>query len=282
MINPESFDPLEEPSVDDLSPADIDAEFNGVDESLKDIDDEMTHHVEKLRNPLSTILRKLGPKIDSGTYSTIIVDDASGRIPGIMMREILNDIYAEHNIPPVITRFIAGSTVFANMDNHDRKEALVKAQMLRIKRDAGKRSPEIGEALIVTDTIASGDSVSMLLSGIRSLDWSADIATIAAINPATIGRLAETWNNEVVYGTVHVPSIYQMTRASGMKKDSAELHARPAYTNPEIREKARTNINEQERIQDGLRSMRAARTAARRIAKEIAEEYLKSSRRGKR
>src|SRR3989344_8140945 len=66
--------------------------------------------VEDLREPIENILIELMPDIETGAYSTIIGDDASGRVPTIILANVMKSIYELKGYPPPTVRFLAGST----------------------------------------------------------------------------------------------------------------------------------------------------------------------------
>lgn len=65
--------------------------------------------ISSLREPFQKIFLKLQESIDSGEYNLIIGDDASGRIPALVVRNFIKEVYAKRGYPKPATRFFAGS-----------------------------------------------------------------------------------------------------------------------------------------------------------------------------
>ncbi len=68
--------------------------------------DEYKTEVGSMETELSTILDQLGEPLQEGKYDLLIGDDTSGRLPTLVMREVINHIYQKNGLPKIPTNFI--------------------------------------------------------------------------------------------------------------------------------------------------------------------------------
>ena len=80
--------------------------------------------VEQMNAPIREILKKISPDIEQGNYGLIIGDDASGRLPTLLLSNIIKAAYHERDYPLPGVRFIAGSR------NLDGKRKMEKKKLL--------------------------------------------------------------------------------------------------------------------------------------------------------
>jgi hypothetical protein len=107
------------------------------------------------------LIEKLKENIDKAEYDMLIGDDASGRIPTLILRGIINE---RSGGPEIRTRFVAGGQL--------RSSAELKDTIRKIKPEIEKK------ALIVTEYISSGKSMEQLSNILKELEISFDIATL--------------------------------------------------------------------------------------------------------
>lgn len=213
--------------------------------------------VEDLREPVENILVELLPDIEAGSYSTIIGDDASGRVPTIILAHVIKSIYEMKGYEPPIVRFLAGSTGLLREQNgtelavtHTKE---LKEQVEKIQ-DTVKQHSEPKKALIVTDIIDTGESVQTLLSALKRNNWDADVATIGTTDEANLQQLSDLWGTRIVRGRGMGAMIYHDKPLSGVQKRKGDLFAAP---HPEA---------DPERVRYG-------RERARQIAAEVFQKY---------
>ena len=203
-------------------------EKEGVANSLSDSE---KLAIEELRRPTESILNQLKPEIDSGAYGVIIGDDASGRLPAILLWKILGIVYEKRGYPKPLLRFVAGSTGLAEGTfNFNTKKEDVGRHIGRIRRDVkSDEAPSRLKALIVTDTIATGESVQMLMNGIKENNWTADVATIGLMSPVRFDELQDRWKCKIAVGSkLGLPRVYIDGRnLSGVTKDRNKLFSSP-------------------------------------------------------
>jgi len=62
--------------------------------------------VKDLEEPLEDILEQIKPEIESGTYRLIIGEDASGRIPALVIGGVINRQHENKGFPKALTVFL--------------------------------------------------------------------------------------------------------------------------------------------------------------------------------
>ncbi len=232
--------------------------------------------IEQIEYPLKEILRTLRPEIERGTYRVIIGDDASGRLPTLVLGQVIGAVYQKQGLEKPISRFIAGSTQLKEKDktSRDTKKEEVKNHIARIADDAGITSegmpmflkslgvlPKDKKVLIVTDTIETGESVKFLLKALAANNLSADVVTITDLGgePRKSRRIsgAEVHNG----GMIFVPGIYNKSFISGVTKNPEELFATPLRISRGDSSKVQAVVN-------------YSREVASEISERLTQEYL--------
>src|SRR3989344_3347988 len=184
--------------------------------------------IEDLRDPIENILVELMPKIEAGAYSTIIGDDASGRIPTIILANVVKSVYELKNHPLPVVRFLAGSTGL-----NEEKEEVISGKTERLMQQVEKirhtvtQHSEPKKVLVVTDIIETGESIRTLLKALDQNDWSADVASIGGSDKTAIQTLSNHWRTRVICGGWKGPMIYKFKELSGVQKEHDKLFAVP-------------------------------------------------------
>jgi len=127
--------------------------------------------VAELELPIKIIIEKIRPRIENGEYGLIIGDDASGRIPTLILGNFIQKISEERGMEKPNIIFIPGklrSRIFGR--DNDRKE---------FEEYVGKfGATKEKRVLLVTDTILSGGSLEILVKLLKRSGYICDIATI--------------------------------------------------------------------------------------------------------
>ncbi|MFA5830232.1 MAG: hypothetical protein WC878_00200 [Candidatus Paceibacterota bacterium] len=216
--------------------------------------------IEQLRVPVENIVKKLYPKISAGEYGLIFGDDASGRIPALLLNEIIQGMYREfgHKNPDIC--FFAGSKNLEGEEKNEKKEMI--SQYLESLK---KKNPEDFQkkALIVTDVIATGVSLDPLIEVLKEKGIDFDIASVGDV---TTEDVESKWGKDVYFGASGLPKIFGLGSVSGVEKNVNELFSHrikdnDAYTDDEKMD-IQININE-------------AREDVSRLAAEILEKMRK-------
>lgn len=237
--------------------------------------------IERLEEPLLKILEELRPQIDNGAYGIIIGDDASGRLPAVIMSDVVDAIYRKDGKKSPIVRFIAGARnlmghSLGSEDARAKKHAF-DLQIERMISDAGlSDSPEQEtRVLIVTDYVVNGISSRFLNGGLYLKKLPADIATIALGSNTKLKYLNYTDGTTLVSGgIIGAPSIYGKRDMSGIVKQGKQLFSESTRkvfgkTHPDLEPadlEARMRVMQQR--------VNAARGVAREVASRLVEAYF--------
>jgi hypothetical protein len=235
-------------------------------ESLPSKEREKFHfkEIDQLRVPMENIVKKIYPKIAAGEYGLVFGDDASGRIPALLLNEIIRGVYREfgHKNPDI--RFLAGSKDLEGEEKNQKKEKI--SQYLESLK---KKNPEDFQkkALVVTDVIATGVSLDPLIEVFKEKGIDFDVASVGDV---TTEDVESKWGKEVYFGASGLPKIFGLGSISGIEKKTNELFSHrikdgDEYTDDE-KEDMQININE-------------AREDVSRLAGEILEKMRKEKER---
>jgi len=213
--------------------------------------------VSELREPIRKMLEPIMENIKDGGYQLLIGDDASGRIPTLIVRAIINSIYARNGRSQIPTRFIAGTRGYEVRGGYFNKK---KAKVLRYIQDFLASAPDTRNALIVTDTIASGRSPQPTADSLEECGISYDIVTVGSLLDDK-EKLA-LFSGPIFSGQHGAPSVYSSRGISGVQKRVEDLHATPLMEHLPSEDSAHAQ-----------KIINLAREEGRRVAKEILADY---------
>ncbi len=223
--------------------------------------------VEDLRRPTEKILSEIYPEIERGAYQAIIGDDASGRIPALLFRKIINSLYTERGFPTLETRFVAGSRNYQMTDEEiERKQSLLSEFIHGLRNDLEKKhNKPIQKVLIVTEYVETGKALDPLIQTLKEYQIDFDVVTIDVSDSMT-EEAPKRWGKDIIFGrnSDSLPKIYGESRLNGVEKNARELFSTPA------REKSPCENGE-------ASEMAIAREDANLLAKEILEKLKKDS-----
>jgi len=218
--------------------------------------------IAELEKPIENLVGQLKEAIDSGKYDTLIGDDASGRIPTLILRKVIlerfrklhPDATPEQEREAVKTFFIAGGYAKNN-------EELRKFFSEKLKNNVTKK------VLFITEAIVSGSTVNRVIRLLEGEGISSDVAAVEspyvpnkesadiiaeifkglglsqdAINKAVLNDAVENRPDylrdtkaEIFSGDTsgRVPSIKEKYSLGGVEKDSRSsstiAHAVPSF-----------------------------------------------------
>ncbi len=204
----------------------------------------------ELEAPIAKILARLRPKIERGEYGLIIGDDASGRIPALIIRDVIKAVYNERGYTLPEVRFISGSSELED-GLGDKKELVRKyiadvQESMREDTDA-LRTRRKRSALVVTDTINRGTSVSVLVHALRAAGIPAEIATVGLIENNWFSRLQTELRTRapITAGMTGTPSIYGKGKAlGGVWKNTEEVFSHATTRTAQGPDAIQRSINE--------------------------------------
>jgi anti-sigma28 factor (negative regulator of flagellin synthesis)/hypoxanthine phosphoribosyltransferase len=125
---------------------------------------------ESIKRSLEKILKQLKEQILQGDYSLVLGDDCSGRIPAEIIFQTIKMIYEKKGYEEPKITFVT-STGYDPDGGHS--EAVAKhLEKFGYKPEEGKR------ALVVTESMSSGESVKVLTKALEELGFDWDVATL--------------------------------------------------------------------------------------------------------
>ena len=170
--------------------------------------------IAELRKPMQQLLLQLRKSIEKGEYAVILGDDASGRIPTLLFRKVLNALYTERRFEVPKTLFFAG----VRFDTMPRQRQVKMAQDFTdyLVKENVKGLTENRKALVVTDTISSGQTLKNFMQVLRELGIHYNIATIGRLYGRT-----ERLGGKIASAQKAIPSIYGygQHKYGGVEKD---------------------------------------------------------------
>ncbi|MBI4121132.1 MAG: hypothetical protein HY457_02665 [Parcubacteria group bacterium] len=234
-----------------------------------DPDREPYPEIEELKDPLENIFNQLAEGIENGEwYDLIVGDDASGRIPTLIVAGVLKEIAEARGLEKPDMLFFAGVKDVALKKKRKREIVEVLKQHEKWSGTAHKR------ALLVTDTIASGETIRDITDALKEQDIFFKIITIGTTFgvPKTEEQVKESreyiLGGKIISGMRGTPKIYQMHTYGGVQKeDKASIHALPIRT-------ALSQTGSDYPPNSFQKNINEARADSKEIAHEIAEKYL--------
>jgi len=191
---------------------------------------EVLSEIRSVARHVKILLHQMREQVDRGEYQLLIGDDASGRISTLFFGRILENLYKEKGYQPPEVRFFAGS-------HWDDSEELHQERVGRLKELVGKYR----RALVVTDTIQSGQALFGITKALRELDIPYDIAAEGMLGSKN--ELEQKLGGKIFYATKQLPLIHRQPHLSGVEKEKGSLHAKRANLPERIYiERSRENV----------------------------------------
>lgn len=194
-------------------PKKINSKFEG-NLSGPEFSDIRLEEMKELLNPLKEVVFKLKDKIKSGEYGLVIGDDASGRVPALILHRFLKEEYKkQHKTLNIV--FLAGSRETKGLsDKKMRMEEFLRAKV-----------PLDSEVLIVTELIHRGDSLVPLTDVLQKLGSKYDIATVGILRKYRIPELEQKLGTHITFGEETHPTLDGSLVLAGVEKDYEDLFA---------------------------------------------------------
>ncbi|MHB9019616.1 MAG: hypothetical protein ACYC3G_01925 [Minisyncoccota bacterium] len=202
-----------------------------------------------------SLVEKLKENIDKNEYDMLIGDDASGRIPTLVLRGIINE--RKRRSHPELrssesgikTRFVAGGQI----DNSKELDTAIQ----KLRSEAKKK------VLVVTEFISSGKSINRFSEALQRYNIAFDIAAFIS-EPESL-KIPD--DSKFFYGDkfqdleVNPLSFYDVPEISGVQKGSEKDFGPRSYTTSFIKDSVsdRSIINK-----DGLKDAQEKINIARK------------------
>ena len=148
--------------------------------------------VAELELPIKIIIEKIKSRIENGEYGLIIGDDASGRIPTLILGNFIKKVSEQKGLDRPNIIFIPGKLEMEResywrkifgLENTSKTKQAEELDEYILGQGASKEK----RILVITDTIKTGDSLKTLVNLLRRAGYVCDIATIG-IEPVIIGQ----------------------------------------------------------------------------------------------
>ncbi|MFA6273807.1 MAG: hypothetical protein WC662_01475 [Candidatus Paceibacterota bacterium] len=137
----------------------------------KENNQELSPMIEALRIPAENLLKQMKYSINNGEFKTIIGDDASGRIPTLIINNVIKDIYKEKGYTEPQIMFIAGSRGLGEVSEKEVKIDKTKEHISKYLKN------KEGKTLISTEYIQYGSSLKSLGEALKELKIPYEIST---------------------------------------------------------------------------------------------------------
>lgn len=231
----------------------------------------ITFDFEDLREPSLRILEEIKEHIMQGSYRMVIGDDASGRIPTLLLSGVIKNACQTAGKESPAVRFFAG-------DRFNKNEAFATELANRFAREFTELASTHGaRVLVVTDTINTGAALRPLVAQLARYQIPYDIASIGYLAPyansdakreRTKADTLSSLGDHVYVGADGVPgSVYQNPHASGVVRQAGVPVAKPVVgTVPPYFGQLVT----QEHINASRKSIEA-------LAREVTQQFLASA-----
>jgi len=137
-----------------------------------------TPEIKGSREDFENLLNQLKKNIERGEYSAIIGDDFSGRIPTLIIREVIDRVYKSRERKSIKTFFLRPPT------DDPMSWELLRQQLpknaAKIKTELKDDKPRV---LLVTELVSGGRSIEQLLEALNGQGLRADVAALELANP---------------------------------------------------------------------------------------------------
>lgn len=191
-------------------------DLSGLDQEklLAEMQSDIFKH-EELIEALMKLVENLGSKL--GDYEMILSDDASGRLPSLFLRKIINAIREKGKKESAKTFFVAGGR-----HPNERKEG-TKSEIEHFI--AGKKPK--GRMLLVTEYIETGRSIERIMDVLDNQSIDYDVATVSVgRDPKEDPYYSEKLKKRLIYGKVGMSGIklFNKPAYSGVTKSTESLN----------------------------------------------------------
>lgn len=137
--------------------------------------------IYEMLEPAKLIWKQIREKVERGEYGMIIGEDASGRLPTLLFRHIIDSVNKKNGLAEIPTRFIAGSSTVDQDNSNDIFYLRRKKWLSEVIDQLEKQIQGHKKLLLITDTIATGRSLSSLIEVLRERDIGFDIVTLSTL-----------------------------------------------------------------------------------------------------
>jgi hypothetical protein len=173
----------------------------------------------ELRAPFEKILQELSEDIEHGNIQFIIGDDASGRIPTMVLRRCIAKLYEERGYPTPPTFFVNGPGSGADLTQDQIDERTSRISEYLDKR-LSDRDPD-RKTILVTEAIMTGFSLKPLFLACKNLHMPVEIVTVGIERPHD--AIQQNFGVPVHYGMEGTPDVYNKPAFAGVYKERPHM-----------------------------------------------------------
>ncbi len=189
------------------------------EEPPKDIEIEPSENrdVKDLWSPCLEIIYKLREQIEGAEYGSVVGDDASGRIPTLIIGNAISKIYERNGdkSPQILVLAGGGGEL-----KTEKIVSYLEESAARGKFDIGRK------VLLVTDFLVTGSSIDPILAALRKIGVEYDVSSVSSTRDESYW--SNTLKTKAAIGRGRdEPKIYGKHHLSGVYKRSDEVTSRP-------------------------------------------------------
>lgn len=220
--------------------------------------------IESLKAPIQDLLGQLRESINKGEYRILIGDDVSGRIPTLIFREVLEDIYSENGFSKPKTMFLTGLKIDSPKELQEKAEMAnqhltkyysedlnptglegVKNKVFRLVDQIIASHLSNRKVLLITDFVSSGMALEYITAALRNSGISFDIATIGLSGDRE--SLEKKLGGRIFYSLHNTPEIYTKHDLAGVTKKGHDIFSSRSkrddnYESQDTINKARSDV----------------------------------------
>lgn len=199
----------------------------GMDKTILGLEkEEVAIKIESLEGPLQNIINYLRDDIEKHTYSSVLGEDISGRIPALILGKFINVIYQEKGESPLNVSFYAGGSSLKReillVDDEELVMGTGKTQpwedyLRKIKPRLGQ-----GKALLVTDYMQSGASIKGMSELLKKAEINFDVVSMGVVKGFDGNVLKLPVSSKLIIGSKDIPKIYGKRYLAGLTKEAGE------------------------------------------------------------
>ncbi len=180
--------------------------------------------VFELKEPLERILTQLRKEIEKGSIQLLIGDDTSGRVPTMVLRQVLAKLYESKGMNPPATVFMNGPGGGRLQNDQEKKVRvdLIKDFLSRCKKIGRFTLPSGSKAFLVTEVIKSGKSLVPVLEACKELSIPCEVISIGRERQKDLQTLEAELGVPIYQGMEGTPSIYRKVSFAGVTKEEAD------------------------------------------------------------
>lgn len=209
--------------------------------------------IAQLEDGINNILSRIKHRIDAGEYKLVVGCDASGRIPTLIMEEVIKELYRQKGLGSLKTRFYAGAYSYVDKERNEKVSKILDSI-------AGVLKENPGRVLVVTEAILTGRSLVPILQVLKHLHAPFDVATTSS--ESNISDSAKQRNylsplfeymdpDSIITGEADYGGITHNSKISGVVKDYKD-----AFSRSYKKEEYEGDPAAQRRVQQGINNSR--------------------------